>query len=61
MKENQKKIYNLNAKLPIENKEMLDEIVEFYRSKIEVGKVSIADVLQSLIRTKYEEIQKEKQ
>ena len=59
MKENQKKIYNLNAKLPIENKEMLDEIVEFYRSKIEVGKVSIADVIQSLIKTKYEEIKKD--
>lgn len=59
MKENQKKIYNLNAKLPIENKEMLDEIVDFYRSKIEIGKVSISDVLQSLIRTRYEEIKKE--
>lgn len=60
MQENQKKVYNLNAKLPIENKEMMEEIVEFYRSKIEIGKVSISDVIQSLIKTKYEEIQKEK-
>ena len=60
MKENSKKIYNLNAKLPIENKEMLEEIVGHYRSKIEVGKVSISDVLQNLIKTKYDEIQKGK-
>ena len=60
MQENQKKVYNLNAKLPIENKEMLEEIVEFYRSKIEIGKVSISDVIQNLIKTKYEEVQKEK-
>jgi lipopolysaccharide biosynthesis glycosyltransferase len=60
MQESQKKIYNLNAKLPIENKEMLEEIVEFYRSKIEIGKVSISDVIQNLIKTKYEEIQNKK-
>ena len=60
MKENQKKIYNLNAKIPIENKEMMEEIVEFYQSKIEIGKVSISDIIQNLIRTKYEEIKKEK-
>lgn len=60
MQESTKKIYNLNAKLPYENKQMLEEIVEFYRSKIEIGKVSISDVLQNLIKTKYDEIQREK-
>jgi hypothetical protein len=60
MTENQKKSYHLNAKMPIENKEMLEEIVEFYRSRIEIGKVSISDVLQNLIKTKYDEIQKQK-
>lgn len=60
MQESPKKNYNLNAKLPYENKQMLEEIVEFYRSKIEIGKVSISDVLQNLIKTKYDEIQRDK-
>lgn len=59
-KDTQRKIYNLNAKLPQEYKEMLEEIVDYYRSNIEVGRVGISDVLQNLIKTKHQELSKEK-
>ncbi|MGE7782190.1 hypothetical protein ACQKL0_20075 [Peribacillus sp. NPDC097264] len=56
MKETPKKLYHLNAKLPIEYKEMVEQITEYYRSKIEIGRVSQGDVIQDLIKKKYEEI-----
>jgi len=59
MKENQKKLYHLNAKLPTEYKEMVEKITDYYRSRIEVGRVNQTDVIQDLIRKKYEEIQNE--
>lgn len=57
MKENQKQIYHLNAKLPFEYKQMVEKITEHYRSKIEIGRVNQTDVIQDLIRKAYEEVQ----
>lgn len=59
MKDNSKKLYHLNAKLPTEYKEMVEKITEHYQSKIEIGRVNQTDVIQNLIKTKFEEISKE--
>lgn len=56
MKENPKKIYHLNAKLPFEYKQMVEKITDHYRSKIEIGRVNQTDVIQDLIRKAYEKI-----
>lgn len=58
MKENEKKIYHLNAKLPNEYKHMVEKLTEHYRSKIEIGRVNQTDVIQDIIKKAYEEIQK---
>lgn len=55
------KLYQLNARLPETSKAQLEEIVQNYRSKMPIGKLSQADVIQILIQEKYDKIKEESQ
>jgi len=53
-----KEHYQLNARLPLETKEQFEKIIEYYRSTIQIGKVSQSDVIQDLIKKSYEQLEK---
>lgn len=54
-------MFHLNARVPQETKDQLDKIVEYYRAKLTVGRVSQGHVLQDIIKKAFEQIEKEQQ
>jgi hypothetical protein len=50
--------YQLNARVSEETKKQFDEIVEWYRKQLKIGKVSKSEVLEDLIRSSYGQVKK---